>query len=51
VQSVFPAVNLESMLIVPTCQHAEVDLVNTGERVDQEKDLLLERVRYQPPQN
>ncbi|KAG2448206.1 hypothetical protein HYH02_006791 [Chlamydomonas schloesseri] len=43
IQSVFPKSNLEQLLIVPTCQHATVDLVNTGERVEGEKDRLLER--------
>lgn len=33
------------MLIVPTCQQAALDLVKTGEKVDVEKDRLLERVR------
>lgn len=33
------------MLIVPTCQRSDVDLVQMGEKVDLEKDRLLERVR------
>jgi hypothetical protein len=45
VQSVFPDVNLSGMLIVPTCQQADYDLVRTGEKIDLEKDRLLERVR------
>lgn len=43
VQSVFPDVNLSGMLIVPTCQQADYDLVRTGEKIDTEKDRLLER--------
>ncbi len=30
---------------MPTCQHSDVDLVQMGEKVDLEKDRLLERVR------
>jgi hypothetical protein len=45
VQSVFPDVDLTGMLIVPTCQQADYDLVRTGEKIDTEKDRLLERVR------
>jgi hypothetical protein len=41
---VFPGVDLEKLLIVPTCQHAAMDLVQTGEPVDEEKDKLLEKV-------
>jgi hypothetical protein len=44
VQSVFPDVDLSGMLIVPTCQQADYDLVRTGEKIDLEKDRLLERV-------
>jgi hypothetical protein len=44
VQSVFPDVDLANMLIVPTCQQADYDLVRTGEKIDTEKDRLLERV-------
>ncbi|KAF6259039.1 methylmalonic aciduria and homocystinuria type D protein [Scenedesmus sp. NREL 46B-D3] len=43
VQSVFPDVDLSGMLIVPTCQQADYDLVRTGEKVELEKDRLLER--------
>ncbi len=32
------------MLVVPTCQHATLDLVQRGEKVEEEKDRLLERV-------
>ena len=42
---VFPGVDLTDMLAVPTCQHSDVDLVRTGEKIEQEKDRLLERVR------
>jgi hypothetical protein len=45
VQSVFPDVDLAGMLVVPTCQQADYDLVRTGEKIDTEKDRLLERVR------
>ena len=31
------------MLVIPTCQHAGVDLVQRGVRVENEKDRLLER--------
>jgi hypothetical protein len=44
VQSVFPDVDLSGMLVVPTCQQADYDLVRTGEKIDNEKDRLLERV-------
>ena len=44
VQSVFPDVDLTNMLVVPTCQQADYDLVRTGEKIDCEKDRLLERV-------
>lgn len=37
-------VDTTRLLIVPTCQHAAMDLVQTGEKVDVEKDLLLEKV-------
>lgn len=44
VQSVFPDVDLSGLLIIPTCQQADFDLVRTGEKIDLEKDRLLERV-------
>lgn len=31
------------LLIVPTCQHSKMDLVRTGEAVEEEKDALLEK--------
>lgn len=34
---------MSDMLIVPTCQKTAVDLVNRGDRVEQEKDHCLER--------
>ncbi|GFR40709.1 hypothetical protein Agub_g1315 [Astrephomene gubernaculifera] len=43
IQTVFPTVDLEKLLIVPTCQRSTVDLVKTGENVENEKDRLLER--------
>eukprot|EP00271_Cylindrocystis_brebissonii_P022042 TRINITY_DN8252_c0_g1_i3.p1 TRINITY_DN8252_c0_g1~~TRINITY_DN8252_c0_g1_i3.p1 ORF type:complete len:183 (-),score=18.03 TRINITY_DN8252_c0_g1_i3:787-1335(-) len=41
-RSIFPGEDVASMLIVPTCQHACVDLVHLGEAVEKEKDHLLE---------
>lgn len=32
------------LLIVPTCQRSKMDLVQTGEAVETEKDDLLEKV-------
>ncbi|KAL4427793.1 hypothetical protein ABPG75_001882 [Micractinium tetrahymenae] len=43
VAALFPGTPLDGMLVIPTCQHAQVDLVQMGERVEQEKDRLLER--------
>eukprot|EP00879_Flechtneria_rotunda_P026377 GHRR01028121.1.p2 GENE.GHRR01028121.1~~GHRR01028121.1.p2 ORF type:complete len:150 (+),score=51.42 GHRR01028121.1:319-768(+) len=43
VQSIFPDEQLSGMLLVPTCQQADHDLVRTGEAIDREKDRLLER--------
>ena len=45
-----PAFNLAEpagLLILPTCQHAKVDLVQTGQLVEDEKDALLEKVMLQ----
>ena len=43
VQAIFPDLDgIERVTIVPTCQHAALSLLNTGERVDTEKDALLE---------
>lgn len=42
---VFPGVETSDLLIVPTCQRSDLDLVQTGEKIDTEKDRLLERVR------
>ena len=44
VAALFPGTSLEDMLVIPTCQQAGVDLVQMGERVETEKDRLLERV-------
>eukprot|EP00195_Chlamydomonas_chlamydogama_P015190 CAMPEP_0202889956 /NCGR_PEP_ID=MMETSP1392-20130828/492_1 /ASSEMBLY_ACC=CAM_ASM_000868 /TAXON_ID=225041 /ORGANISM="Chlamydomonas chlamydogama, Strain SAG 11-48b" /LENGTH=136 /DNA_ID=CAMNT_0049573411 /DNA_START=46 /DNA_END=453 /DNA_ORIENTATION=+ len=41
--TVFPKVDVSKLLIVPTCQHAAMDLVQVGEPVDVEKDKLLEQ--------
>lgn len=35
---------LADLLIVPTCQRSKMDLVQTGEAVETEKDDLLEKV-------
>lgn len=44
VTALFPAVGAAAdLLVVPTCQKASLDLVKTGEEVDEEKDRLLER--------
>jgi hypothetical protein len=37
------------ILIIPTCQHSDLDLVRVGEAVEDEKDRLLERVRLSLP--
>lgn len=39
----FPGVGTENLLVIPTCQHASIDLVNVGDAVEAEKDALLER--------
>ncbi|CAG9461946.1 unnamed protein product [Pedinophyceae sp. YPF-701] len=43
VQAVFPDRDVTDVLVVPTCQHAVVDLVEFGPEADGEKDRLLER--------
>mmetsp|Transcript_32132 Transcript_32132/g.91142 ORF Transcript_32132/g.91142 Transcript_32132/m.91142 type:complete len:164 (+) Transcript_32132:95-586(+) len=43
---VFPGVDLEGVLAVPTCQRSDVDLARTGEVIEQEKDRLLERFMH-----
>ncbi len=45
-----PGADLSSLLIVPTCQRAALDLVRTGEDVDTEKDKLLEQVMHEDSQ-
>jgi hypothetical protein len=43
--SIFPNMKgAADLLVVPTCQRSEVDLVTTGEKADEEKDRLLESV-------
>jgi hypothetical protein len=42
---VLPAIEMEGLTIVPTCQRAAMDLVATGADVATEKDRLLEKVR------
>jgi hypothetical protein len=42
-KTIFPDLtSIEDLFIVPTCQRAKLDLVNTGEEVEKEKDALLE---------
>ena len=43
VSAVLPGRELEGLLVVVTTQRSDLDLVNTGEAVDAEKDALLER--------
>ncbi|KAI3429551.1 hypothetical protein D9Q98_005639 [Chlorella vulgaris] len=43
VAALFPTTSLDDMLVIPTCQQAELDLVRMGEKVEEEKDRLLER--------
>ncbi|EFN59706.1 hypothetical protein CHLNCDRAFT_133264 [Chlorella variabilis] len=43
VAALFPGTSLDGMLVIPTCQHAQMDLVQMGQRVEDEKDRLLER--------
>lgn len=40
-----PARHNAGLLLVPTCQHSKMDLVQTGEAVEEEKDTLLETVQ------
>ncbi|KAK9816425.1 hypothetical protein WJX72_000083 [[Myrmecia] bisecta] len=41
--AVFSGVQTDGLLIIPTCQRAGLDLVQTGEQIEDEKDRLLER--------
>ncbi|GAQ88723.1 hypothetical protein KFL_004540080 [Klebsormidium nitens] len=41
-EAIFPGVRVMDLLIIPTCQNSEVDLVRTGEVIEEEKDRLLE---------
>merc|ERR1711988_459403 len=41
--ALFPGVNIEELLVVPTCQRSKMDLVNTGDPVEKEKDYCLEK--------
>ncbi|KAL0050072.1 hypothetical protein WJX82_003888 [Trebouxia sp. C0006] len=43
VSMIFPGLTADGLLIVPTCQHSKMDLVQTGEVVEEEKDALLEK--------
>lgn len=55
-RAIFPGKEVGNILVVPTCQKGQLDLLNTGPDVDQEKDRLLEEVRQEgqtkgrPPQ-
>ena len=42
VRAVFPNVNVDDILIVPTCQRAKEDLVKTGEKVSGWVDDLMD---------
>jgi hypothetical protein len=44
VTGIFPGLSAATdLLVIPTCQRSDVDLVTTGEAADAEKDRLLER--------
>jgi hypothetical protein len=43
-QFIFPDVDVNNIIALPTMQHAMVDLVSFGEAVENEKDRLLEAV-------
>lgn len=43
VAAVFPGLDAAGLYIIPTCQRSDLDLVRTGEGIEQEKDRLLER--------
>lgn len=47
---VFPLqkVDVEKMLVVPTCQHSKLDIVQVGEAVEDEKNRLLENFFVRP---
>lgn len=40
--ALFPGIDVSDMLIIPTCQRAELDLVRMGPEIEGEKDRLLE---------
>lgn len=42
--AIFPGQDPSSLLIVPTCQNSDVDLVRVGDEIEEEKDRLLEVV-------
>jgi len=46
---VFPGVDLEACLAVPTSQKADMELVAFGDTVETEKDRLLNSVRKRRP--
>ena len=41
---VFPSVELDNVIVIPTMQCSQEDLVRIGDAVENEKDRLLERV-------
>jgi hypothetical protein len=41
---VFPSVNLDKVIVIPTMQCSRQDLVQIGDRIEEEKDRLLEQV-------
>ena len=43
IKHVFPSIDLQSLLIIPTLQKSAYDLVKFGGEVDDEKDRLLEQ--------
>jgi len=44
-RAVFPGREVETILVVPTCQRGQMDMLNTGPELDRERDRLLEEVR------
>ena len=45
IEWVFPGINLDGLIAIPTMQHARHNLVKIGDDVEVEKDRLLETVR------
>eukprot|EP01026_Neomeris_dumetosa_P056063 TRINITY_DN5119_c0_g2_i1.p3 TRINITY_DN5119_c0_g2~~TRINITY_DN5119_c0_g2_i1.p3 ORF type:complete len:195 (+),score=23.76 TRINITY_DN5119_c0_g2_i1:63-587(+) len=40
---IFPSLDTDGVMVVPTCQRSNVDLANWGEDADKEKDILLQK--------